>query len=68
MTIQIPSEIVQAVEELAHRSGVPAQNLLLDALRAHFPPISLELQTEFDAWDRASNEDGGRIDQDLEKS
>jgi len=68
MTIQIPSEIAQAAEELAQRSGVPAQNLLLEALRAHFPPISPDLQAEFDAWERASDEDSSRLDESLGNS
>jgi len=65
MTIQIPPEIARAAEELAHCSGVSAQELLLEALRAHFPPIPPDLQTEFDAWERASDEDAARVDQSL---
>ena len=62
MTITIPDEIAQAAEEMARSSGTSPEQLLLQALQAHFPPVSSELQDEFDAWERASDEDMTRLE------
>ena len=57
MTISIPDNIAQAVEDLAARSGKTPERLILDAFGAHFPPIPYELLDEFEALERASDED-----------
>jgi hypothetical protein len=67
LILTIPDEIAHMVEEIAQRSGQTPERLLLDALRAHFPPISAELQAEFDALERASDEDLARFEQNLEE-
>jgi hypothetical protein len=63
LTILIPDNIAHAVEDLAARSGKTPERLILDALGAHFPPIPVELQDEFDALDRASDDDFARFEQ-----
>lgn len=45
MTLAVPDEIADAAEEMAQQSGTAAAQL------------SPELQAEFDAWERASDED-----------
>jgi hypothetical protein len=66
MTLLIPDDIQKAAEALSDRSGVAPEQLLLDALRAHFPPAPHELQAELDAWNLASDEDAARFEQSLE--
>ena len=62
LTITVPDDIARAAEVLAKASGASPEELLLRALQAHFPPVPFELQGEFDAWDRASDEDMALID------
>ena len=62
LVLTVPDEIAQAVEELAQRSGETPEKILINALSAHFPPIPVELQAEFDALERASDEDFASID------
>lgn len=64
MVITLPEELARAVDALAKACGEPAERLVLSALRAHFPPVDEQLQAEFDAWDRASEEDAARLDRD----
>lgn len=61
MTLTIPDEIARSVQGVAAGSSSSAEQLLLQALQAHFPPISGELQAEFDAWELASDEDMARL-------
>ena len=56
MTLTVPDEIALPAQELAASTGDSAENLLLQTLYAHFPPISPELQAEFDFWERVSDE------------
>jgi len=63
MTLTVPEDIAQSAAELAKTSGLSAEGLLLQALHAHFPPITPELQAEFDAWERASDEDMARLEE-----
>ena len=63
MTISIPDSIAQAVEDLAARSGKTPERLILEALGAHFPPVPVELWEEFQALERASDEDFARFEQ-----
>ena len=62
LTLTIPDEIARAAEALAEATGDSPEELLLQALRAHFPPLSPELQEEFSAWERASDEDMARLE------
>jgi hypothetical protein len=62
ITITVPDEIAEAAEALAKIEGASPEALLLDALRAHFPPVPTELQEEFEAWERASDEDMARLE------
>ncbi|MGH2351474.1 MAG: hypothetical protein ACRDI2_18015 [Chloroflexota bacterium] len=62
LTITVPDDVARAAEALAEDSGASAQELLVRALQAHFPPISDDLQAEFDAWEQASDEDMARLD------
>jgi hypothetical protein len=62
MNLALPESIASVAEEMARTSGAPAERLLLDSLAAHFPPITAELQAEFDAWEFASDEDMARFD------
>ncbi len=56
-TLTVPNDIAEAAEEMAQRSGQSKDSLLLNALRVYFPPISAELQAEFDAFELVSDED-----------
>ena len=62
MTISIPDSIAQAVEDLAARSGKTLERLILDMLMVHFPPVPVELLDEFEALERASDEDFDRFE------
>ena len=57
LTLEIPEDIAESAREVATRAGKPAEKLLIEALRAHFPPISDELRAEFEEWELASEED-----------
>jgi len=61
MTLTIPEDIALSVQSVAAGSSSSAEQLLLQALQAHFPPISSELQAEFDVWEQASDEDMARL-------
>ena len=63
LTITVPEDIARAAEALAETSGTSVEDLLIQALQAHFPPVSPELQAEFDAWEQASDEDMARVDE-----
>ena len=63
LTITVPDEIARAVDALAKASGESPQALLIQALQAHFPPLPPELQEEFDAWERTSDEDMARLEE-----
>lgn len=45
----------RAEEDGPHRNN--RRTSLLQALQAHFPPLTPELQSEFDAWERVSQDD-----------
>ena len=68
MELKLPNEIAEAVRALAVKSGVSAEQLVVDALRAHFPPPPRELQEELDAWEQASDEDWARVQPDIERA
>ncbi len=61
MTLSIPQDIAQAAQDMASHTGTTAEHLLLQALQAHFPPLTPELQSEFDAWEQASDDDMARL-------
>ena len=61
MTLTVPDEIALPAQELTASAGESAENLLLQTLYAHFPPITPGLQAEFDAWEQASDEDMIRL-------
>ena len=61
MTLTVPDEIADSAHEIAAGTGNSAESLLLQALYTHFPPISPELQAEFDEWEQASDEDMARL-------
>lgn len=64
--VSVPDDIANSAAQLSKDSGIPAESLLIQALRAHFPPIPEDLQEEFDAFERASDEDFVRFEQSLE--
>lgn len=63
LMLSVPDEIARAAEALAETSGTTPEELLIQALHAHFPPLPPELQAEFKAWERASDEDMARLDE-----
>ena len=65
LLLTVPDEIVDAVSELSHRSGETPEELLLRALRAHFPQIPTRLVEEFSAWEQASDFDHLQFDTQL---
>jgi hypothetical protein len=65
MTITVPDDLAESIEEVSKRSGEAAERLVLNALRAHFPPIPDALREEFDALECASDEDLLRFEQSL---
>lgn len=67
LVFTVPDEIAKAVQEVSQRTGEPPEQLLIEALRAHFPPIPDDLQAEFDALERASDEDLARFEQNLSR-
>jgi hypothetical protein len=62
LTLLVPDEIAEAAQELSQRYGQTPEQLLLQALRAHFPPIPDALRAEFEALERASDEDFKRFE------
>ena len=66
LTLAVPDDIAQAAQHIAAATGTSPEALLLAALKAHFPPVTPELQEEFDAWERASDEDTDQLDAQLE--
>jgi mRNA interferase MazF len=66
LTLAVPEEIAQAAKQVAQRTGSSPETVLIQALRAHFPPVSTELQAELDAWNAASDEDLARFERGLE--
>jgi hypothetical protein len=63
ITLSVPDDIAAAAQQLVDDTGQTAEQLLLDALWAHFPPIPTELRAEFDALELASDEDFARFEQ-----
>ena len=61
MTLTIPDDIARSALSVAAGSSSSAEQLLLQALQAHFPPVSDALQDEFNAWEQASDEDMARL-------
>jgi len=57
IVLHVPDDIAVAAQDLAAKSGLDANRVLLDALRAHFPPVPPELRAEFDSLERASDHD-----------
>jgi hypothetical protein len=64
LNLTVPDEIATPARARAREAGVPTEALLLEVLRAHFGPLPTELQEEFDAWERASDEDIARLEAD----
>ena len=62
LTLTVPDEIANSALEIAASTGDSAEHLLLKVLYTHFPPISPELQAEFDAWEEISNESMRRFE------
>lgn len=61
MIIDVPDEIAHAAKLMAKDAGCLPEQLLIQALHAHFPPITDELKAEFDAWSAASDEDAAGL-------
>jgi len=61
MTLTVPDEIARSAEEAARETGSSAETMLLDALRAHFAPLTSEFQRELEAWDRAADADAAEL-------
>jgi hypothetical protein len=64
LKITVPEEIAHVARARARESGVSAETLVLEALRAHFGPLPTELQDELEAWERASDDDLARLEGD----
>ncbi len=62
VVVNIPDDIAESANRIAKNMGITTEHLLIDALRAHFPPISDALRDEFDALERASDEDLARLE------
>jgi hypothetical protein len=57
MTFEIPDEVAKSVRQLSKASGKTTEQLVVAALRAHFPPMPEALRDEMIAWDLASEKD-----------
>lgn len=68
LVLTVPDEIADAAKALSQRSGASPEELLLRALRAHFPPIPAELIAEFDAWEQASDTDEAVFQQRMKEA
>jgi hypothetical protein len=64
LNITVPDEIAQAARARAMETGVSPEALLVEVLRTHFGPRPTELREELDAWERASDQDFGRLEAD----
>ena len=62
LTLDIPEDIARSAEELARASGSSPEAVLLEALKAHFPPVPAPLRVELDAWELASDRDMSALD------
>jgi hypothetical protein len=67
MTLSLPAQIAEAVEAVSRQSGVPVEQLVTDALRAHFPPLDSALQAEFYFWEEASARTAQAVDTILDE-
>ena len=61
ITLEVPDELAESVEDFARTRGVSRDTVVTDALRACFPPMSSELRAELDAWQAASEEDAAKL-------
>ena len=57
MTFEIPDEVAASVDQLSKSCGQTPEQIVVAALRAHFPPISKGLKVEMEAWRQASEQD-----------
>ena len=57
LTLTVPDDIACAARERAGAYGRSPEEVLLEALETAFAPLPIELQREFDAWNRASDAD-----------
>lgn len=57
LALEIPEATRLRAEKIASRNGDTVQATLLRALETCFPSLPDDLQTEFDAWDAAADED-----------
>lgn len=61
LILTVPDDIATVAQEMAKGTDATPEELLLEALKAHFPATPADLQAEFDAWDKASDEDFARL-------
>ena len=61
LNITVPDDIAHVARARAQETGLSPEALVLEALRAHFGPLPADLQDEFEAWERASDEDSARF-------
>jgi predicted transcriptional regulator len=64
MELRIPDDLAKAILAVANATGVPAEKLAHEALRAHFPSPPEALRQEFEAWERAAEEDASKLQLD----
>ena len=57
MTLIVPDDVAAVAAEVADKRGVSAEELIVETLRIHLPPIPAELLEEFELWEKASDED-----------
>ena len=61
ITLGVPDEIANSVEDLARARGVSRDTRVASALRACYPPMSSELRAELDQWQAAADEDAAKL-------
>lgn len=61
ITLDVPDEIANSVEDVARARGVSRDILVANALRACYPPMSPELRAELDEWQAAADEDAAKL-------
>jgi predicted transcriptional regulator len=65
ITMTLPPDLEEQLEATAGSMHRSREAIIIDALRAHLPPLPPDLADEFAAWDAASDEAWLTFERDL---